>query len=326
MPTARRAGAARDAFAMLAKAPPDQDLRAALERVGFRLRRIADDGRQHRAGSNSATSRSSARPRAPTTLLAADTRRLRAGRRRHHLLVAVAAPAAPTCSRPAPFVHHTVGAAYISAAARLWLAGCHHRPHGDRRRSPARRVRRQCVSGRLESGYRFATPWIGGIGLTPYAAGQFTTSAAALPKVVSGSNAFALAYAAKSVTDTRSELGLRADKSFAMQDGVLTLRGRAAWAHDFNPDHSVAATFQALPGASFVVSGARPAADSALTTVSAEMKWLNGWSASASFEGEFSNVTRSYAGRVRCATPGEAGGGPALRASQISGWVDRAVG
>jgi hypothetical protein len=27
------------------------------------------------------------------------------------------------------------------------------------------------------------------------------------------------------------------------------------------------------------------------------MKWLNGWSAAATFEGEFSNVTRSYAGK-----------------------------
>jgi hypothetical protein len=27
------------------------------------------------------------------------------------------------------------------------------------------------------------------------------------------------------------------------------------------------------------------------------MKWLNGWSAAATFEGEFSDVTRSYAGR-----------------------------
>jgi len=26
------------------------------------------------------------------------------------------------------------------------------------------------------------------------------------------------------------------------------------------------------------------------------MKWLNGWSAAATFEGEFSDVTRSYAG------------------------------
>lgn len=83
-----------------------------------------------------------------------------------------------------------------------------------------------------------------------------------------------------------------------MQDAVLTLRGRAARAHDFNPDRSLAATFQALPGASFVVNDAAQASDAALATASAEMKWLNGWSAAATFEGAFSDVTRSYAGRA----------------------------
>lgn len=42
---------------------------------------------------------------------------------------------------------------------------------------------------------------------------------------------------------------------------MLTLRGRAAWAHDFNPDRSLGATFQTLPGASFVVNGAAQASD-----------------------------------------------------------------
>jgi uncharacterized protein with beta-barrel porin domain len=92
-------------------------------------------------------------------------------------------------------------------------------------------------------------------------------------------------------------LGIRTDKSFAMPDGILTLRGRFAWAHDFNPDRSIAATFQALPGASFVVNGAAQASDSALVTASAEKKWLNGWSVAGTFEGEFSNVTASYAGK-----------------------------
>jgi uncharacterized protein with beta-barrel porin domain len=154
-------------------------------------------------------------------------------------------------------------------------------------------------SGRLEGGYRLVAPTFGGLGLTPYAAGQFTTFD--LPgyaeSVLGGSNAFALDYAAKSVTATRSELGLRTDKSFAMQDGVLTLRGRLAWAHDFNSDRTVAATFQTLPGASFVVNGAAIASDSALTTASAEMKSVNGWSVAATFEGEFSSVRRSYAGK-----------------------------
>jgi autotransporter-associated beta strand protein len=199
------------------------------------------------------------------------------------------------------FLHHTVGPAYLSAALaygwqdittdRTVTAAGIDRLHAA--------FNANAFSGRLESGYRFATPWIGGMGLTPYAAAQFTTFdlPAYAESAAAGSNAFALAYGSKSVTDARSELGLRTDKSFAMQNAILTLRGRAAWAHDFNPDRAIAATFQTLPGASFVVNGAAQAHDSALTTASAEMKWLNGWSAAATFEGEFSEVTRSYAGK-----------------------------
>jgi uncharacterized protein with beta-barrel porin domain len=151
-------------------------------------------------------------------------------------------------------------------------------------------------AGRIEGGYRFAMPWMG---LTPYAAGQAT--AFVLPayaeSVLSGANTFALSYGAKTVTASRSELGLRTDRSWAVNDAILTLRGRAAWAHDFNPDRAAAATFQTLPGASFIVNGAAQARDAALTTASAEVKWRNGFAVGATFEGEFSNVTRSYAGK-----------------------------
>jgi uncharacterized protein with beta-barrel porin domain len=80
-----------------------------------------------------------------------------------------------------------------------------------------------------------------------------------------GTNNFALSYGAKDATDVRSELGFRTDQSFAMPDGMLTLRSRFAWAHDYDPDRSIGATFQSLPGASFVVNGAAQAADSVLT-------------------------------------------------------------
>jgi len=153
------------------------------------------------------------------------------------------------------------------------------------------------VSGRIEGGYRFITPWQ--LALTPYAAGQVTSYD--LPgyaeQVLSGSSAFALAYAAKTVTATRSELGVRSDRSIALQDGVLSLRGRLAWAHDYNTDRAVAATFQSLPGASFVVNGAAPASDAVLTTATAAMNWTSGWSAALTFEGEFSDVTSSYGGK-----------------------------
>jgi autotransporter-associated beta strand protein len=197
------------------------------------------------------------------------------------------------------FVRHAVGAAYVSGAlAYGWqdvttdrtvtIAGI-DRLHAE--------FNANAYSGRVEGGYRFVTPWMG---ITPYAAGQFTTFSlpAYAEQVLSGAGTFALNYAAKDVTASRSELGVRADRSFAIQNAILVLRGRAAWAHDFNTDRSITAVFQTLPGASFVVNGAAPAHDSALTTVSAEIGWLNGFSLAAAFEGEFSGVTQSYAGKA----------------------------
>jgi autotransporter-associated beta strand protein len=199
------------------------------------------------------------------------------------------------------FIHHTVGPAYISGAlAYGWQDITTNRTVSiagvDQLRAE---FNANAFSGRVEGGYRFVSPWIGGIGLTPYAAGQFTTFdlPAYAEQATVGANTFALAYNAKDVTDARSELGIRTDKSWAMPGAILTLRSRFAWAHDFDPDRSIAATFQTLPGASFTVNGAAQAPDSALTTASVEMKWLNGWSAAATFEGEFSNVTSSYAGK-----------------------------
>jgi autotransporter-associated beta strand protein len=196
------------------------------------------------------------------------------------------------------FVRQNVGPAYVSAAlAYGWqdittdrtvtVAGLDHL---------RAEFNASAFSGRAEGGYRFVTPWMG---VTPYAAGQFTTFdlPAYAESVVSGAGTFAMSYAAKNVTASRSELGTRTDASFAMQDAILTLRGRFAWAYDFNTDRNIVATFQTLPGASFVVNGAAQAHDSALTSASAEMKWLNGFSLAATFEGEFSSVTRSYAGK-----------------------------
>jgi uncharacterized protein with beta-barrel porin domain len=199
------------------------------------------------------------------------------------------------------FIRHNVGAAYLTGA----LAYGWQDITTDRTVTVAgtdllrAQFNAHAFSGRIEGGYRFATPWLGGIGITPYAAGQFVTLdlPAYAEQAIAGANTFALSYASKSVTDTRSELGFRSDKSFAMQNGIFTLRGRAAWAHDFNTDRNIAATFQTLPGASFVVNGAAQAPDAALVTGSAEMKWLNGFALAATFEGEFSNVTRSYAGK-----------------------------
>ncbi len=197
------------------------------------------------------------------------------------------------------FVRHTVGAAYVTGALAyggqdvttdrtVTIAGVDHL---------RAQFNSNAWSGRLEGGYRYATPWMG---ITPYAAAQFTTLdlPAYAEQVISGSGMFALNYNARSVTDPRSELGVRTDRSFAMSNGILTLRGRLAWAHDYYTDRDITPVFQSLPGAFFVVNGAAQAHDSALTTASAEMRWLNGWSAAVTFEGEFSDVMNSYAGKA----------------------------
>jgi len=98
------------------------------------------------------------------------------------------------------FVRHAVGSAYIAGAlAYGWqnittdrtvtIAGV------DRLRA---QFNANAFSGRVEGGYRFVTPWMG---VTPYAAAQFTTFdlPAYAEQVLSGANSFALAYAAKSV-------------------------------------------------------------------------------------------------------------------------------
>ncbi|QOZ33580.1 autotransporter domain-containing protein [Bradyrhizobium sp. CCBAU 53421] len=196
------------------------------------------------------------------------------------------------------YVRHTEGNAYITAAlAYGWQDITTDRTVPvlglDHLRAE---FNTNAYSGRVEGGYRFATPWMG---ITPYAAGQFTTLD--LPsyaeQTISGLPTFALGYAGKRVTDARSELGFRTDNSFAVQDGLLTLRTRFAWAHDYDPNRTIAPTFQALPVSSFVVNGAAQASESALTTAAIEMTWRNGWSAAATFEGEFSNVSSSYAGK-----------------------------
>jgi fibronectin-binding autotransporter adhesin len=198
------------------------------------------------------------------------------------------------------FVRHNNGPAYVSAAlAYGWQDITTDRTVAVAGADMLRaNFNANAFSGRVEGGYRFVTPWMA-MGLTPYAAGQFTTFdlPAYAEQAIAGANTFALTYGSKNVTASRSELGLRTDKSLAMENGIFTVRGRAAWAHNFNPDRSIAATFQTLPGASFVVNGAAQAADAALVTGSAEIKWLNGVSLAATFEGEFSGVTRSYAGK-----------------------------
>ena len=57
---------------------------------------------------------------------------------------------------------------------------------------------------------------------------------------------------------------------------MLALRARIAWAHDWISDPNPLPSFEALPGASFLVQGATPAKNNALASAGAELRLING--------------------------------------------------
>jgi outer membrane autotransporter protein len=187
------------------------------------------------------------------------------------------------------------GPAYLAAAfayANHWMSTDRFAFAGDHLTAE---FNAQSFGGRVEGGYRFAT-FYGGI--APYAAIQaqsFRTPSYSETDVNNGG--FALAYNSRTGTDTRSELGARFDRVLAFySNAVLSLRAQLAWAHDWVSDPSLAAVFQTLPGASFVVNGAIPAKDSALVSGGGELRLANGVTLLGKFDGELADHSSTYAG------------------------------
>ncbi|MGA7804772.1 autotransporter outer membrane beta-barrel domain-containing protein [Bradyrhizobium sp.] len=302
----QRSAAERDAYAMFTKAPPQSfAARWNVWVAGFGGSQTTDGNAD--TGSNSTTSRIAGTVVGADYLITPNTIAgfALAGGGTGFVIANGVGTGRSDLFQAGAYVRHTIGPAYIAAALgygwqdvttnrTVTLAGI------DQLQA---QFNANAWSGRIEGGYRLVSPWMG-VGITPYAAGQFTTVdlPAYAEQSTLGTSNFALAYAARSVTAPRSEFGFRTDKSFVLvdtlPDTILTLRGRFAWAHDYNTDRSIAATFQTLPGASFVVNGAAQSADKALTTAAAEVRWRSGFSLSGTFEGEFSSNSTSYAGKA----------------------------
>jgi uncharacterized protein with beta-barrel porin domain len=131
----------------------------------------------------------------------------------------------------------------------------------------------------------------------PYAAVQaqsFHTPAYSETDLTGGG--FALTYNAMTATDIRSELGARADDLNMLGTMPLILRWRLAWAHDWVGNSALGAAFQSLPGSAFIVNGAAPPKDSALTTASAELVMTANWSLLGKLDGEFGRGAQTFAG------------------------------
>jgi len=161
------------------------------------------------------------------------------------------------------------------------------------------------IAGRVEGGYRFAVPGIfdlPGFGVTPY--GAFQMQAFYTPSysetATAGSSLFALSYDAHTTNVIRTELGAWIDRPFRIyDDAVLSLRGRAAWAHDDWSDLTYTPSFLSLVGTSWSETGAPPPRDLLLASAVAEVGFSNGISVAGKFDTELSQHSQTYIGSAR---------------------------
>jgi uncharacterized protein with beta-barrel porin domain len=158
------------------------------------------------------------------------------------------------------------------------------------------------VGGRIEAGYRFVVPAfyaVPSFGITPYVAGQgqayFTPA-----YQENASSQFARAYGSQTSTGYRSEAGVWFDTTRPFVDNtLLTLRSKVGYAHDEYSDPRLASSFVSLPGSDFTVRGISLPRDLVLASAGAELRFPNGISVGAQFDGEFSDRSTRYGGTGR---------------------------
>ena len=150
------------------------------------------------------------------------------------------------------------------------------------------------VAGHLETGYRIG--W-----LTPYAAvrGQAFMTPDYSERTVEGVSTFALDYEERTALSLRTELGIGVEQSLPVAGGLLSLRARAAWAHEHGDDNEVDAAFQAIAGSNFTVRGATADRDSLLLSAGAEYGLDNGMYIAGSAGGRLAMNAQIYSGNVK---------------------------
>ena len=99
------------------------------------------------------------------------------------------------------------------------------------------------------------------------------------------------------MASTPSFLGLTAEARLDLGGAILTPWVSLAWRHEWSTTRTQTATLVALPGASFVVIGARPARDAAQVKAGVNFALTQTLALFASFEGEFGAKNPVYAGK-----------------------------
>jgi uncharacterized protein with beta-barrel porin domain len=147
----------------------------------------------------------------------------------------------------------------------------------------------QSVAGRIEGGYRFGDPFYG---VTPYAAVQVQNVFTPDYTETLAAGGTSQTFQSKSTSSTRTELGSWLDSRV----NGWTLRGRAAWVHEFDTDVSLTAAFAAFPSPAFVVNGAHRPGDAALVSGLAEVPLWGNVFASGRADAELASHATTWSG------------------------------
>jgi autotransporter-associated beta strand protein len=134
----------------------------------------------------------------------------------------------------------------------------------------------ETAGGRIEAGYGIALD--GNLDLTPFAA--FTGASFETPAysetAIGGSNAFALAYTARSSLLANSELGARLGRNFDLGGNPARIELLAGWTHSYNDGALTTASFAALANSGFQSLGANQARDAGLLGITLEGRTVFG--------------------------------------------------
>jgi outer membrane autotransporter protein len=143
----------------------------------------------------------------------------------------------------------------------------------------------------------------GSLNITPFAAVQFaeiwqqrfteaSMTAGGAPGVLG------LTFPSVTATSLPTFLGMQFDTKIAMFGGSLFAPYlRVSWVHEFNPDRSIGAYFNSVPGASFVVDGPRVGSDSAKIDLGMNLAFNRQLALFGNFNSEASSRSHSYAGQ-----------------------------
>ncbi|MCC2105981.1 MAG: autotransporter outer membrane beta-barrel domain-containing protein, partial [Hyphomicrobiales bacterium] len=118
-----------------------------------------------------------------------------------------------------------------------------------------------------------------------------------IEQAAGGVGMFALSFNGQGIASTPTFIGLKAEARLDLGGAILTPWVSLAWRHEWSTNRTQTATLNALPGASFVIIGARPARDAAQVKGGVNLAITQQVAIFATFEGEFGTKNPVYSGR-----------------------------